>query len=138
VLTLCEDSSSPAWPYTPESLSKADVVVTSNETLRSDHEDAEASETSFRRPHSQQLLGRSPLLAIYWLGVFFDEAHRMNNENTGIAKAAKRLRALTWLPITGTPLQNEYSDIRSMAQLLNVRPLCIPHFFSQVSSIGFD
>ncbi|CAN9141033.1 unnamed protein product [Alternaria alternata] len=124
-------SSSPAWPYTPESLSKADVVVTSNETLRSDHEDAEASETSFRRPHSQQFLGRSPLLAIYWLGVFFDEAHRMNNENTGIAKAAKRLRALTWLPITGTPLQNEYSDIRSMAQLLNVRPLCIPHFFSQ-------
>jgi SNF2 family DNA or RNA helicase len=126
------DSSANGLSQTPEDLGNADVVITTNETLRSDYNEAQASATSFRRSHSRPFLCRSPLLVVYWRGVFFDEAHRMDNATTGIAKAANSLRALVWLPMTGTPLQNEYSDLRSMAQLLDIKPLCYPQFFSQV------
>ncbi|CAN9151581.1 unnamed protein product [Alternaria sp. RS040] len=124
-------SSADGLSQTPEDLGNADVVITTNETLRSDYDEEQASATSFRRSHSRPFLCRSPLLVVYWRGVFFDEAHRMDNATTGIAKAANSLRVSVWLPMTGTPLQNEYSDLRSMAQLLDIKPLCYPQFFSQ-------
>jgi SNF2 family DNA or RNA helicase len=108
----------------PSELAKADVVITTYETLRSDFEEMSQSEESFTRSHGKQWLGHHPLLVVYWLGVFFDEGHKLFNANTGMSQAAQALRSLFKIPITGTPLQNEYLECNTIMSLLQIEPFC--------------
>jgi hypothetical protein len=56
------------------------------------------------------------------MAVFFDEAHKLCNEETGVTRASMALKARFLLPMTGTPFRNEYSDCGTMMRLLGVAP----------------
>tara|TARA_Y100000389_G_scaffold204246_1_gene255824 strand:+ start:16299 stop:17867 length:1569 start_codon:yes stop_codon:yes gene_type:complete len=56
-----------------------------------------------------------------WSRVIFDEAHHLRNESTAVFKAAEDLEATHKWMLSGTPVQNSLSDIRSLCRLA-----CIP------------
>jgi SNF2 family DNA or RNA helicase len=104
--------------YTAAQLTSADVVLTTYETLRSDYDQMSWAEDSFNHSHVAPCVTHYPLLQVYWTAAFFDEAHKLCNALTGNAKAANVLRTLFRVLISGTPLQNEYSDVASLAELV--------------------
>lgn len=66
-----------------------------------------------------------PLLAIYWRLVVLDEGHRISNPKTSLARAAQKILAEYHryrLALTGTPLQNEYTDAQSLMSFLDIAP----------------
>jgi SNF2 family DNA or RNA helicase len=68
-------------------------------------------------------LGHYPLLQVFWEVVIFDEAHKLCNANTGNTQAAKSIRSLFRLLLTGMPVQNEYSDKHSLIDVMDVLSL---------------
>jgi SNF2 family DNA or RNA helicase len=63
-----------------------------------------------------------PLLAIYRRLVVLDEGHRISNPKTSLARAAQKILAEYRLALTGTPLQNEYTDAQSLMSFLDIAP----------------
>jgi SNF2 family DNA or RNA helicase len=62
----------------------------------------------------------SPIHKIMWDRVVFDEAHHLKNMNTAVFKGARMVcTKIAWL-ITGTPIQNNMTDLYSMFSLLRV------------------
>lgn len=62
-----------------------------------------------------------------------DEAHRIANAKTNTFMAMNSLDTKYRLAMTGTPLQNECSDIQSLFRFLKVKYWCDSEFFKQVS-----
>jgi len=63
---------------------------------------------------------KNPIHKIMWDRVVFDEAHHLKNMNTAVFKGARMVcTKITWL-ITGTPIQNNMTDLYSMFSLLRV------------------
>lgn len=57
---------------------------------------------------------------IRWNRVVFDEAHHLRNRKTSRFIGAKRLSAkIVWL-ISGTPVQNKLSDLKSLCSILRI------------------
>jgi SNF2 family DNA or RNA helicase len=52
-----------------------------------------------------------------WSRVIFDEAHHLRNHRTAVFKAAESLAADHKWMLSGTPIQNSLSDIRSLCHL---------------------
>jgi SNF2 family DNA or RNA helicase len=104
-------------------LNGADFVLTSSETLRSDFEERNGTEASFNHSHMFPFLGHYPLLQVFWEVVIFDEAHKLCNANTGNTQAAKSIRSLFRLLLTGMPVQNEYSAKHSLIDVMDVLSL---------------
>jgi SNF2 family DNA or RNA helicase len=119
----------------PFELSQADIVITTHETVRSDFDEMRESEASFMRSHGRQWLGHYPLLVIYWLGVFFDEGHRLFNNNTSTSQGAQALRSLFKLPISSTPVQNDYVECDTILNILQIQPFCNTNVFREVHHI---
>ena len=56
-----------------------------------------------------------------WLRLIMDEAHHIRNMKTGAFKGAMKLKAeIKWL-VSGTPVQNAYSDFYSLCAVLGLR-----------------
>ncbi|KAH9881076.1 hypothetical protein J1614_001569 [Plenodomus biglobosus] len=108
--------------HTMQSLAEADVVLSTYETLRSDGDEMKAaimsSERIARAPH----LGHFPLLVVHWRVIVFEEAHKLCNSDTGNNRAASHLKSLWNLAITGTSFQNDYTDIRSIMNIVKPEP----------------
>lgn len=60
----------------------------------------------------------SPVLRRIWGAVILDEASRIKNRDTGIARACKRLRTERRWALTGTPLENGLDDVISILEFL--------------------
>jgi SNF2 family DNA or RNA helicase len=58
------------------------------------------------------------LAAIDFDVVVFDEAHRLKNAETDVARAAARLRARTRIALTGTPIENQPAELRALYELV--------------------
>lgn len=105
-----------------------DIVVTTYERVRIEGSVHETTMTDFvakqKDPsyYKNPTRGHCPLMVILWNLIFLDEAHRLANPKSGISKAANRLRGKARVPMTGTPLQNEYRDLQSMMRFLKIEP----------------
>lgn len=67
-------------------------------------------------------LQESPVLRCPWDVVVLDEASRIKNRETGVARAAKLLPAQRRWALTGTPLENRVEDVASILDFLLAIP----------------
>jgi SNF2-related domain/SNF2 Helicase protein/Helicase conserved C-terminal domain len=56
---------------------------------------------------------------VEWTGVILDEAQNVKNSETRQAKAARALKALWRIALTGTPVENHVGDLWSLFEFLN-------------------
>ena len=64
------------------------------------------------------LRGEGPLLQVDWKYIVIDEAQRMKDRQSKLAKDLDRFTASRRLLLTGTPLQNELRELWSLLNLL--------------------
>jgi len=81
-----------------EAARQHDVVITSYSLLYRDVED---------------------FASVEWHRVVLDEAQKVKNPSTKSAQAARRLKALHRVALTGTPVENRLSELWSIFQFLN-------------------
>lgn len=62
---------------------------------------------------------KSVVSEIKWERVIYDEAHNMRTKNTRVFKNALKIEATIKWMVTGTPVQNSWSDIVTLCKLLN-------------------
>lgn len=83
-------------------LMKNDVVITTYETLASDHGK------------------KGPLQRVYWLRVILDEAQTIKNRKTKNAKACFALKAVSRWCLSGTPVQNNLDELYTLLYFLQI------------------
>jgi SNF2 family DNA or RNA helicase len=102
------------------------VVLTTYPMVRGQMKDMDRAENSDKQCSI-------PIMAILWGRIILDEAHTIRNIETNISIAVQSLQSSTRIAATGTPLQNEYSDVYSLLAFLNITPLSDYGFFKAVS-----
>ncbi|KAF1984085.1 hypothetical protein K402DRAFT_456084 [Aulographum hederae CBS 113979] len=70
-----------------------------------------------------------PLLVTDFYRVVLDEGHHIRNDSTTLSRACKSIRAQKRGIMTGTPFNNEYTDIRSLYEFLQYSPWHNRSFF---------
>ncbi|EXJ63834.1 hypothetical protein A1O7_00169 [Cladophialophora yegresii CBS 114405] len=90
-------------------LKKYDVVITTYQTLSSEH--GGCSETL-----------RVGCFGVHWYRVILDEAHSIKNRNAKATKAACALDAVYRWCLTGTPMQNNLDELQSLVHFLRIKP----------------
>jgi SNF2 family DNA or RNA helicase len=113
-------------------LDNTDIVLTTYETLLSDHNQGADPVFSqhWRRivlDEGMHLHIRLPSVATYITGF---AAHRIANRSTGTFKAATRLQAKFRWALTGTPIRNSLLDFSSLLAFIRVPDLCEKSRFS--------
>ncbi|KAK3995722.1 SNF2 family N-terminal domain-containing protein [Cladorrhinum sp. PSN332] len=98
---------------TSDELVSFDVVLTTYHTLAADWR------------------GMGVLQNIPWPRVVLDEAHWIRNQATGLFKAAAKLKAERRWCLTGTPIQNNLHDLRSLLKFLRHGPLSETKHFEE-------
>lgn len=90
-------------------LQKHDVVVTTYQTLTSEHNEGSDS-------------FKTALFEVHWYRVILDEAHSIKNRNAKATKAACALDAEYRWCLTGTPMQNNLDELQSLIHFLRIKP----------------
>lgn len=103
-------------------LSQFDIVLTTYACLAREHPQIPHG-TINRREMEYQLQKSSEkhygtLLKHNWRRVVLDEAHFIRNMNTRVAYAARALKATFRWALSGTPIQNNKKEIKSIASFL--------------------
>ncbi|KAH8144389.1 uncharacterized protein LAJ45_11635 [Morchella importuna] len=99
-------------PTDPQLLSQYDIVFTSFQTLTQE----------WSKP-AQNSSSCGPLYTINWFRVILDEAHEIRTPSTIKCQAACAISADRRWCITGTPLQNDITDIATLFKFLRLGPL---------------
>ena len=73
-----------------------------------------------------------------WKYIVIDEAQRMKDRQSKLAKDLDRFTAARRLLLTGTPLQNELSELWSLLNLLLPEVRCPSHSFAGLHLCGFS
>jgi SNF2 family DNA or RNA helicase len=97
---------------TPETLKKYDVVITTYQTLSSEH--AGSSDTD-KGP-------KIGCMGVNWYRIILDEAHTIKNRNAKMSQAAYALNAHYRWCLTGTPMQNNLDELQSLIKFLRIKP----------------
>ena len=63
--------------------------------------------------------------------LIMDEAQRLKNWNTQIAKAARRIQSQYTVVLSGTPLENKLEELYSIAQLVD--PYCLGPYYKFIN-----
>jgi len=74
----------------------------------------------------------TPLFVVLWQLVVLDEAARISNSQSQSAQAIYNLQAIHKLALTGTPLQNDYTDLQGLMKFLGIEPWKSPDIFEKV------
>lgn len=90
-------------------LKKYDVVITTYQTLSSEHAGSEGSL-------------KVGCFGVHWFRVILDEAHSIKNRNAKATKAACALRSEYRWCLSGTPMQNNLDELQSLIHFLQIKP----------------
>ena len=110
----------------PAVLQRYAFVVTTYDTLRAEHaqslkEEHASASASTSAAASKAAASASPpcaLFAVSWWRVALDEAHKIANTSTAIAKACFGLEARFRWAMTGTPMQNCLGDLFALLKFV--------------------
>ncbi|KAL9088072.1 MAG: hypothetical protein Q9159_003270, partial [Coniocarpon cinnabarinum] len=95
-----------------EDLKKYDVVITTYQTLTSEHEASSPEDGGLK-------VG---CFGVHWYRVILDEAHSIKNRNAKMTKGAYALRSVYRWCLTGTPMQNNLDELQSLIRFLQIKP----------------
>lgn len=96
-------------------LKKYDVVITTYQTLTSEHAGSNmAVEGGIR-------IG---CMGVHWYRVILDEAHSIKNRNAKSTQACYALNSWYRWCLTGTPMQNNLDELQSLIKFLRIKPYC--------------
>ncbi|KAJ2502643.1 hypothetical protein GGH96_000932 [Coemansia sp. RSA 1972] len=85
--------------------------------------DLDANERKQRDKHVQELTN-SPLFWTSWRRLIIDEAHQLRNYETKKSMACCDLVARYRWMLSGTPIQNDLTDVYSVLRFLRIQPYC--------------
>lgn len=96
-------------------LKKYDVVITTYQTLTSEH-----AGSNLTRPDG----ARIGCFGVHWYRIILDEAHSIKNRNAKSTLAACALESWYRWCLTGTPMQNNLDELQSLIKFLRIKPYC--------------
>lgn len=96
-------------------LRKYDVVITTYQTLTSEHAGSNMSVAGGSR------IG---CMGVNWYRLILDEAHSIKNRNAKSTLACCALNSWYRWCLTGTPLQNNLDELYSLIKFLRIKPFC--------------
>jgi len=114
--------------YDVQELEAFDIVLTTYNMVRIQHGRMVTTTGQFKTwlqkklPYDHPQRDRFPLFAIKWWILVLDEAHKIANPLTSISVAARALPGDYRVAMTGTPLQNDYTDIQGLLAFLRLSP----------------
>ena len=95
-----------------ETLKKYDIVITTYQTLTSEHEASSSDEDGLK-------VG---CFGVHWYRVILDEAHSIKNRNAKMTKGSYALKSVYRWCLTGTPMQNNLDELQSLIRFLQIKP----------------
>jgi SNF2 family DNA or RNA helicase len=107
----------PSRAKNPADLKRYDVVITTYDTIRSEHGQSSFKEGSDGHVDAVGVFG------IKWWRIICDEAHTIKNRLAKASLAACALKARYRWCLTGTPLQNNLDELHSLIKFLRIAPL---------------
>ncbi|KAF1981973.1 hypothetical protein K402DRAFT_398008 [Aulographum hederae CBS 113979] len=97
-----------------DDLKKYDIVITTYQTLTSEHAGSSDTEKGIK-------LG---CFGVHWYRIVLDEAHSIKNRSAKSTQACYALRAHYRWCLTGTPMQNNLDELQSLIKFLQIKPYC--------------
>lgn len=96
-------------------LKKYDVVITTYQTLTSEH-----AGSNMESDHGTRI----GCFGVHWYRLMLDEAHSIKNRNAKSTLACCALPAWYRWCLTGTPMQNNLDELQSLVKFLRIKPYC--------------
>lgn len=96
-----------------EDLKKYDVVITTYQTLTSEHAGSNMEVAGGRRVGC---------MGVHWYRIMLDEAHSIKNRNAKSTQACYALSSWYRWCLTGTPMQNNLDELQSLIKFLRIKP----------------
>ncbi|CAK3894909.1 ATP-dependent helicase [Lecanosticta acicola] len=108
-----------------EDLKKYDVVITTYQTLTSEH-----AGSNMNVPGG----ARIGCMGVHWYRLMLDEAHTIKNRNAKSTQACYALNSWYRWCLTGTPMQNNLDELQSLIKFLRIKPYCeLPSWKEQIT-----
>jgi SNF2 family DNA or RNA helicase len=96
-------------------LKKYDVVITTYQSLTSEHANSNMNSDSSVK------IG---CMGVHWYRLILDEAHSIKNRSSKAHQACCALNSCYRWCLTGTPLQNNLDELQALIKFLRVKPYC--------------
>lgn len=112
-----------------EQINAANIILTTYHTVRADWQKGEVPANSI-------------LFTVRWKRIILDEAHLVRNMKTRMARSICSLESVSRWAVTGTPIQNQLSDLTALLKFIRAYPYDDPKKFdtdiSQLWKSGED
>lgn len=102
-------------------LKKYDVVITTYQTLTSEHASSSSDDNG----------AKVGCFGVQWYRIILDEAHSIKNRNAKSTQACCALKSHYRWCLTGTPMQNNLDELQSLIHFLQISPYDTLHMWKE-------